>query len=476
MRSFKRLGAVTVAAMAMAMVACGGGADAAGDGPAAAAGASALTFEAAVTPLSSFKFDTGLIPEGSPAQVQLTLSAGGGLAIEAAAEPSGGTLAGKPGGGKLSIDIHMKLAGRLKVDSTFKSYDGELPGLKDIDIPIAGSVPFDGLLLDAAESAEASADLPETTLPEIPLGSIPGSLVLTVVKGSKLTSKFHATCLSVAGGTASYAGETKTGGTLVLKGKIVLKLPAPLNKSIDLPEITVPIPEVTTATDAAPLTVSGIEDAKQGACNASAGGSGSKPGAGAAGGASNGSGAGSGSGSGDPGMGSGSGGGNDPGAGGSDPDAGAPPDSGTPPPPACVDSDDASGSELSGKPSSTTDGIDTATTVHGIMNGASDVDWYRVSVSDTSFALLQPNIQSATSGTQLCAFVKCGGGSTTVSCSAGSAATSELGEAGCCVNGAGALKPSWNCAGTLNDSATVSLRVKNTGANACLPYSFSYVF
>lgn len=372
--------------------------------------------------------------------MQLTLSAGGGLAIEAAAEPSGGAL----------------------------------PGLKDIDIPIAGSVPFDGLLLDAAESAEASADLPETTLPEIPLGSIPGSLVLTVVKGSKLTSKFHATCLSVAGGTASYAGETKTGGTLVLKGKIVLKLPARLNKSIDLPEITVPIPEVTTAADAAPLTVSGIADATQGACNASAGGS--KPGAGSAGGASNGSGAGNGSGSSDPGTGSGSGGSSDPGAGGRAPDAGAPPDSGTTPPPACVDSDDASGNELSGKAFSTTDGIDTATTVHGIMNCASDVDWYRVSVSDTSFALLQPNIQNATSGTQLCAFVKCGGGSTTVSCSAGSAATSDLGEAGCCVSGAGAVKPSWNCSGTLNDSATVSLRVKNTGANACLPYSFSYVF
>ena len=470
MRTFKQLGAVTVAAMAMAMVACSGGADAAGDGTGAAAGASALTFEAAVSPLSSFKFDTGLIPQGSPAQVQLTLSAGGGLAIEAAAEPSSGALAGKPGGGKLSIDLHMKLAGRLKVDSTFKSYDGELPGLKDIDIPIASSVPFDGLLLDAAESAEASADLPETTLPEIPLGSIPGSLVLTVVKGSKLTSKFHATCLSVAGGTASYSGETKTAGTLVLKGKIVLKLPAPLNKSIDLPEITVPIPEVTTTTDAAPLTVSGIEDATQGSCNASAGGS--KAGGGAAGGGSNGSGAGNGSGSSDPGAGSGSG---DPGGSGGSPDAGAPPDSGTTSPPACVDSDDASGNELSGKSFSTTDGIDTATTVRGIMNGASDVDWYRGTVTDTSFALLQPNIQNATSGTQLCAFVKCAG-ATSVTCSTGSAATSETGESGCCISGVGALTPKWNCTGTLNDSAMVSFRVKNAGSNACLPYSFSYVF
>jgi hypothetical protein len=70
--------------------------------------------------------------------------------------------------------------------------------------------------------------------------------------------------------------------------------------------------------------------------------------------------------------------------------------------------------------------------------------------------------------------VKCPG-ATTVSCNAGSAATSELGEAGCCTTGVGAVAPKWNCTGTLNDSATVSFRVKSTG-NACVPYSFSYVF
>jgi hypothetical protein len=404
--------------------------------------------------------------------VQLKRSAGGGLKVEAAAEKGEGGLVGKTAGGKLSIDLHMKIDGRLKVDSTFKSYDGELPGLKDIDIPIAGSVPFDGLLLEAADSAEASADLPETTLPEIPLGSIPGSLVLTVVKGSKLTSKFHATCLSVESGTASYTGESKTGGTLVLKGKIVLKLPTPLDKSIDLPEITVPIPEVTTTAAAEPLNVTGIDDASEGTCGGAA------PAAkGGAGSPASGSDTGSGSGSSDPGTGSG---GSDPGtgSGGSDPGTGSgggtPPSDGMPPASTCSDPNDASGSELSGKPFTTDDSIDTKTVVSGVMNGADDVDWYRGTVTDTSFSLLQPDIYSSSTTTQLCAFVKCAG-SATVSCSAGSPSTSESGEQGCCVTGGGSLKPVWNCTGTLNDSATVSFRVKST-VNACLPYSFSYVF
>ena len=474
MRTFQRLGAVTLAAMAMTTVACASsGSDAGADGAQGAAGPSALTFEASVQPLSSFKYDTGLIPEGSPAQVQLTLSAGGGLAVEAAAEPSGGALAGKPGGGKLSIDLHMKLAGRLKVDSTFKSYDGELPGLKDIDIPIAGSVPFDGLLLEAADSAEASADLPETTLPEIPLGSIPGSLVLTVVKGSKLTSKFHATCLSVAGGTATYSGESKTSGTLVLKGKIVLKLPTPLDKSVDLPEITVPIPEITTATNAAPLTVSGIDDADEGTCGAAAPAKGA-PATSGSGSASTNGGSASGSGSdpgSDPNGGSGSGSGSGTGTG----SGGGGGSGGTPPPPVCPDPSDAPNSESAvGSSFNTNDGIDAPTTIMGVISSSSDVDWYRGHVADTSFSLLQPNIQNKTSGTELCVFPKCAG-TTTVTCNAGYAAKSENGESGCCASGVGNIVPTWNCSGTTDDSANLSFRVKSTG-NACLQYAFSYVF
>lgn len=479
MRTFTKLGALVLATMALATVACGGGAEEAGDGSPTSEAASALVFQAEASPLADFKHDTGLIPEGSPAQVQLALSAGGGVKVEAAAEKGSEGLTGTSGGGKLAIDLHMKLDGRLKVDSTFKSYDGEIPGLKDIDIPILGSVPFDGLLLDAADGAEASADLPETTLPEIPLGSIPGSLVLTVAKGSKLTTKFHATCLSIAKGKAMYSGESKTGGSLVLKGKIVLKLPAPLNKSVDLPEITVPIPEVTTAMDAAPLAVSDVDDATQGACGAAASNGGNGGNGGSSADDNGGSSSDEPGGNGDHGGNGGDGPRDDNGTGtgtgadGGAPDGGA--DSGTSNPPVCADPNDPGGTEFSGKYFRTADSVDTATTVKGILNGAADVDYYRGYVDDEAFALLQPNIVNATNGAELCVFVKClGTGATTLSCDAGSLATNESGTKGCCVGAAGAVKPKWNCSG-LDETAAVSFRVKNK-ANACLPYSFSYVF
>lgn len=258
---------VGLAALLGALAACSGtsvGAGVPGDGKTAS---SALAFHAEAAPLKDFAYDTGLVPEGSPAQVQLKLSAGGGIKVDAAADKSDGALVGKPGG-KLALDLHVKMSGRLKVDSALKSYDGELPGLKDIDIPITGEVPFDGFLLDDGQSAEAHADLPETTLPEIPLGSIPGSLVLTVSKGSQLTSTLHGTCISVAGGQATYSGSSETSGVLVLKGKIVLKLPAPLNETVDLPDTTVAIPKVKAGLESAPLDVSGVADARTGTCGA----------------------------------------------------------------------------------------------------------------------------------------------------------------------------------------------------------------
>jgi hypothetical protein len=268
------------------IVACGASNDA--EGGAAGTGAVALHAEAA--PLADFKYDTGLLPLVSPAQVQLKLSAGGGLTISAAADPGGDGLVGTKGGGKVALDLHVKVDGRLKVTSFLKNYDGDLPGLKDIDIPIRGEVPFDGLLLGDGESASATADLPETTLPEIPLGAVPGALVITVMKGSTLTSTFHGTCVSVAGGQATYTGESKTTGKLRLKGTIVLKLPAPLNKSIDLPVIEVPVPGVTTKVEGA-AAAAGVGDSKQGACGPSSAAPGKpaeKPGSSSSGGSSSG--------------------------------------------------------------------------------------------------------------------------------------------------------------------------------------------
>lgn len=59
--------------------------------------------------------------------------------------------------------------------------------------------------------------MPETKLPPIPLGSIPGKRELTVKKESKVTT--------------------------VLCGRILPELSAPLNAPIELGTIAVPVPE-----------------------------------------------------------------------------------------------------------------------------------------------------------------------------------------------------------------------------------------
>jgi hypothetical protein len=447
-----------VSAMAAAVVACGSAGSDAGSGENDATSA-ALAFHAEASPLADFKYDTGLLPEGSPAQVELKLSAGGGITVDVAAQPGSAGLEGKPGGGKLALDIHMKMTGRLKVDSTFKSYDGEIPGLANIDIPIAGDEVFDGLLLGDSDNALATADLPETTLPEIPLGSIPGSLILTVSKGSQLTTKYRGTCLSVASGSATYTGASTTSGTLVLNAKIVLKLPAPLDKSIDLLPITVTIPEVTTKVEGAALSVGSMADAMTGNCNATAAANGATPSSPSSGGGpSNPAG-------GDP-------------AGPTNP---APPSNpGTPPAQnSCIDNNDPGATEGTATMlADTSDAQNSPIVVNGVLNGSGDVDYYSVKMADTAFHDINDDFENKGVGTEMCVFMQCVTGSTNFKgCNAGTQATSESGEPGCCATGVGSAIPAWSCGGftQFDGSAQFHIRVRQT-ANECLPYAFSYAF
>jgi hypothetical protein len=256
---------------------------------------SATAFAGEIEPLSGFSFDTGLIPAGSPAQVSLALSAGGAVNVAAVGVAAAEGLAGRPGSGTLSLDLHVKMDGRLKIDTRLKKVDGDLPGLADIDIPITGEISFDPFLLGKGESAVVEASIPETKLPPIPLGSVPGKLELTVTAGSSITSSFRGTCLSVAGGEASYDGEVTTSGTLILKGALALDLPAPLNKTIDLGEIPVTIPASTKPLAFGSQPARGAADAKLGpGCGGSSSGDGASSGGGSSGDGSSGDGSSSG--------------------------------------------------------------------------------------------------------------------------------------------------------------------------------------
>ena len=142
----------------------------------------------------------------------------------------------------------------------------------------------------------------------------------------------------------------------------------------------------------------------------------------------------------------------------------------------CVDNNDPGPAENTAKAlPDTDDSQNTAISVSGVLNGAVDVDFYRLNVADTLGHLLQPDIQATSSGVEMCVFAKCPSGSSSVTCSAPAVAKkSDIGIDGCCATGPASVTPGWNCGGT-NDSAQLFIKITQT-ANKCEPYTFSYAF
>lgn len=202
-----------------------------------------LTFEGQAELFPGLKFSTGLLPEGSPVQASFTVSAHGTGAVVAAAAPSGSeaapVLTGLPGRGTLTIDGSFALLGRLKVDITgLPSYDGAIPGLDDITIPVEGAAVFDPFAL--AMSAEVRAEIPATRLPEIPLtGGIPGRLVLEIGAGSYMQLALTGICAGIEGTRADYSGRIERSGTLEIRPSVEIEVPLVGEKVFDIPSFSV---------------------------------------------------------------------------------------------------------------------------------------------------------------------------------------------------------------------------------------------
>lgn len=243
---------VLLTSLALGSAACTNAA--VGEGTADVSSGFAVDGEAPLFP--GFSYDTGLMPRTGPAQVSFKASIGGSLRSSARAQITGGNIEGVKGSGKLALDLHAKLAGHLKVTSTLKSYDGEIPGLDGIDIAAIAEAPFEPFLLGDGRSVEAIANVPEAKLPDIPLGSVPGHLELTVKSGSTVTAKLAGSCLSGADAKVAFTGATTMSGKILLEAKLVLDLPRPLNEAIALPLITINLPETTGALESKSAVVS----------------------------------------------------------------------------------------------------------------------------------------------------------------------------------------------------------------------------
>lgn len=250
---------VTILALAVVAMLVPAGCDASPPAP------SGITFTGQVAPLPGFSYDTGLQPPSSQAQVELTVSTKGAVTVTAQAAIQGSALVPTPATGNVSLDLHFLLAGRLKVTSTFKSYDGPIPNMDNIDIAATGQTTFDPFLIGGG-TATVTAPVAPTDLPPIPLGSVPGTLTISIEPGSTITTAYQGTCMTIAGGSASYQGELTTSGTLVLKGTLALSLPSPLDKSITLPDVTVNVPPTTVGVDLGTQPVPGVADSNVGPC------------------------------------------------------------------------------------------------------------------------------------------------------------------------------------------------------------------
>lgn len=144
----------------------------------------------------------------------------------------------------------------------------------------------------------------------------------------------------------------------------------------------------------------------------------------------------------------------------------------------CIDKDDQGSTETTAKAlPDTSDADNSVKTVNAVLNGPVDVDFFKFHMADEFGSSVQADFQIQTAGVEMCVFVKCDGGETTVSsCTGGVLKTSDIGTKGCCATGPSQVTPNWDCPGiTDNDSASFFVRLKQT-QDKCTSYSWSYRF
>jgi hypothetical protein len=209
-----------------------------------------LHFHGETELLPGFRGDTGLKPPSSDVQVQFVVTASGTLTADGDADGDAALVVGRSGSGRLAIAGKFQLEGHLKIQiSGLPKYDGPIPKLDQVDLSFGGESSFDPFLL-AGASASVSAELPETKLPDIPLpGGLTGKLVVTIAKGSTVSSAVTGTCAGIDDGKVTWRAKATTTGKLILKPTIVVKIPIKGDKSFDLPAIPVDIPARDAALD-----------------------------------------------------------------------------------------------------------------------------------------------------------------------------------------------------------------------------------
>ena len=142
----------------------------------------------------------------------------------------------------------------------------------------------------------------------------------------------------------------------------------------------------------------------------------------------------------------------------------------------CVDNDDPASTETNAKALPNTDDCDNSfKTVKGVINGAVDIDFYKLAGQDKAGCSLDTEFSAATAGTEICVWARCKNATENA---VSGCAQGVVDMKGCCAAAPSKATPEWDCEGiTDNDSADFIIRIRpQAGAQACLPYTFSYRF
>lgn len=196
--------------------------------------------------LEGFQYDTGKLPASGPVQVSLVLSGGAVAKVHLpaiASEDSGDAALHAAGPGTIEVSGGFKLDGTLKVDqSGLPGYDGDIPGLADINLPLSGSAPIADFAI--GKPASVSAAITPGDLPPIPLpGGVPGHLQLSIAEGSSIDVALEGTCAGVDDGKAEYQGAAVRSGTINIGIAVDLEIPFTGTQTIDIATVAVPLPE-----------------------------------------------------------------------------------------------------------------------------------------------------------------------------------------------------------------------------------------
>lgn len=222
--------------------ACSGGGDGGTAGGMSADGA--VEFAAEVPALPGFELDTGLRPEGSPAQVRAVVRSGGGFSAVASARSAGGGLEPVPGSGLITLGAELSLDVSAKVDVTGASWEGPLETIS-LSVPEVDAV-FDPFLLEG-EATTLSAPIPSQELLSAPLGSVPGGTIVITADTGTIEATFRGQCAAAEGEVASYQGLVSWSGNVQLTATIAIDLPVgkdprfPITLTVDIPAFETPV-------------------------------------------------------------------------------------------------------------------------------------------------------------------------------------------------------------------------------------------